>query len=1464
MRSSKYSKHRVLSIVLSLMMVLSCVPSLAFVEETSAATTHSHPVCGSTCKCTSTTHSSNTWKAWDGTTSLATGYYYLTKDVELTSTKILSNGYTTQLCLNGHKITCDGKVFDIYSNNTLVITDCIGTGTIECTGSGPAIGNNRQLNIWGGTILCSGSWDAIEAYVGTGTYIYGGTIEAVDGSAIYAYQGSTINVKGGTLIGGGYSPAIGSQAGSQGTSKLTISGGTFMSNGSETLDIQSGDFTMSGGRVEGNVTIYDTEGVTNVSGGTVTGVLQTDSGTVTITGGSMVLNTTGNTTISTGKFTGTSYICGESNTMTGGDFSLSDTLWLRGKTQISGGIYDYIQTENYPVYLSGTPKIETLNVGYPDTVSAQSEDGTGSYAGNNIKVTLYHPYAATEWEAGDVVIKNVESDAIAEKFVLSGQGTEWKYLERVDNNLVLRTVPHGTWEGNVTWEIRNGVLTISGNGDIYETFRGQYPWSGNSENVTKIVVESGITDIPPYAFENFVNLTTISLPETIQDINLKAFFSCKSLNNLLIPSSVTYINGPTDENEPSYFEGCESLTDLYYFGTVEEWASNVMNSYRIDSADSEMTKHFLVKNEKPATCTEPGKQTYYQFDDTSIYKDMYDADRNVITEVGTVPAPGHTEVIDEAVEATCRADGLTEGSHCSVCGEVFTVQAVIPSSGHKYDNNCDGDCNVCGEERSIQHDYEWVIDEEATCIESGIKHEECTTCHVKRNENTVITTTGQHTYDNECDADCNACEYVRMTTHDYDSVVTEPTCTKEGFTTHTCSVCGDSYRDRETAKLGHTVVIDEAVAATCTEDGVTEGTHCSVCDKVFVAQEVIEAKGHKEVIDPAEEPTCIKDGATEGSHCSVCDEVLVAQDVIKAEGHKLQLMPEKKATCTEDGYTMGIKCTVCEDILLPQIPIVSLGEHTVIIDEAVEPTCMKDGLTEGSHCSVCGEVFEEQETVEAEGHALQLIPEKKMTCTEDGYTAGLKCTACETVLIPQMQIVSPGHTEVIDEAVAATCTEAGLTEGKHCLTCKEVLVAQEEIDASGHALQVIPSVKATCTEEGLTDGVKCTVCETVLIPQVKTPALGHKEVIDPAVEPTCTEEGLTEGKHCRTCDEVLVAQEKIEVKAHEYEADVTEPTCTESGFTIHTCRACGDSYKDTETAKLGHKEVMDPAVEATCAKAGRTEGSHCEVCDEIIVKQEIIDRPEHVYEVIKGKDYTCTEDGLTAGVVCTVCNKAVLPQLVIPAPGHVEVKDEAVKASFEQEGITEGVYCTTCQEVLVEPKVIPALAVPALSGTGYAYNGKAKSPKVTVTDINGNIAVDSNGNAIKYTYKYETKRINVGYHAVTVNIKDNDYYEGTYQVSFTINPAGVSISKLTAASKAFTVKWKKPSAANRKQMTGYQIRYSTSSGMANAKTVTVKSTTAVSKKISKLSAKKYYYVQLRTYKGDRYSKWSTAKRVKTK
>lgn len=163
-----------------------------------------------------------------------------------------------------------------------------------------------------------------------------------------------------------------------------------------------------------------------------------------------------------------------------------------------------------------------------------------------------------------------------------------------------------------------------------------------------------------------------------------------------------------------------------------------------------------------------------------------------------------------------------------------------------------------------------------------------------------------------------------------------------------------------------------------------------------------------------------------------------------------------------------------------------------------------------------------------------------------------------------------------------------------------------------------------------------------------------------------------------------------------------------------------------------------------------------------------------------------------------------------------------------------------------------------LSDTSYTYNGKTKTPTVTVKNTNGTTLKKGT----HYTVSYASGRKNVGKYKVTVKMKGN--YCGTKTLYFTIKPPKTNIAKLTAGKKSVKVNWSKKST----QVSGYQIQYSTSKGFSKAKTKTISSYKTTAYTLKNLSAKKTYYVRVRTYKtvnGTKYySSWSSTKYKKTK
>ena len=205
-------------------------------------------------------------------------------------------------------------------------------------------------------------------------------------------------------------------------------------------------------------------------------------------------------------------------------------------------------------------------------------------------------------------------------------------------------------------------------------------------------------------------------------------------------------------------------------------------------------------------------------------------------------------------------------------------------------------------------------------------------------------------------------------------------------------------------------------------------------------------------------------------------------------------------------------------------------------------------------------------------------------------------------------------------------------------------------------------------------------------------------------------------------------------------------------------------------------------------------------------------------------------------------------------------KQMVTKATTAKDGQTYK-KCSVCGAVTGKT-VIPKASNVKLSKTAYAYNGKVQKPSVTVKDSKGKTL--KNGTDYKISYPKGMK--NVGKYTVKVTLKGN--YSGTKSLTYNINPKGTSVSKVKAAKKGFKVTWKKQAT----QTTGYQVQYSTSSKFKKAKTVTISKNKTTSKSVGKLSAKKKYYVRVRTYKTVKvngknvklYSGWSKAKSVTTK
>ncbi len=771
-----------------------------------------------------------------------------------------------------------------------------------------------------------------------------------------------------------------------------------------------------------------------------------------------------------------------------------------------------------------------------------------------------------------------------------------------------------------------------------------------------------------------------------------------------------------------------------------------------------------------------------------------------LTAQQVVSALGHTEERIPSKPATCTEPGLTAGRKCSVCGTITkeqTVIAVIPhtlgeaikdeSTVVKETCTTDGSyetykyCKKCEYKEFVEkitinklgHEFKVFVEtiEEPTCVDKGIAKYKCSRCDATE-ERQDIPATGIHKEEDipgkpatctetglTAGKKCTVCDLITveqvvipLESHNYDFVVTLPTCTTDGYTTYTCH-CGHTYTDNKVEKLGHDysmVLEDTYIAPKCTVDGKEADKKCVRCDEKIIGDS-IKAIGHKytETVDnSAKAPTCTEDGKEADKKCVNCDDIQVGATITKT-GHDEVIDPEVKPKCTETGLTEGVHCGTCKEVLTPQEIVDALGHDYVSV--VTEPTCTDQGYTTHS-CSRCDSSYIDSYTDKiGENHIFDENAEPitvYATCTVDGYKAKV-CTECGfKEKIEGTDIKSLGHFYEYS-VLTETCTEGGYTT-RTCQDC-DYSDTVDFVNPLGHDC-VATKTYPTCTEQGYTTH-KCSRCEYTHIPADSyVPAYGHQ--FDYALKaPTCTEEGYTINV-CWDCGASFIPDEsRVPPKGHIYAEEittaptctqpgvktftceygcgksytedidptghdmadgvVTDPTCTTDGYTTHKCKNCDYSYTDGKVATTGHTfgdwTVTTPA---KCEEAGEKERI-CEKCD--FVAKEAIPATGHTHTA-KVVAPTCTEKGYTE-YICECGNN--YKDNYVDATGHNNTKtvDENVdNPTCTGNGSKDVVvYCTNknnnveCgHEISRTQEVIPA--------TGHTEGEliQAKQPTCTI------------------------------------------------------------------------------------------------------------------------------------------------------
>ena len=645
-------------------------------------------------------------------------------------------------------------------------------------------------------------------------------------------------------------------------------------------------------------------------------------------------------------------------------------------------------------------------------------------------------------------------------------------------------------------------------------------------------------------------------------------------------------------------------------GCIEHWACDICGQAFVDEEGTvnlensavelpvDAAKHTnLVHHDAvAATCCEQGTIEYWYCDGCdkyftdaagtqSVSKLKLDVDEDKTNHTNLVYYPPKA--------ASCSEEGNIAYYYCDGCKDYFS-----DAEGTKEISKAD---TTLGK---LEHSYKWV----AFNVDGAEYHaQECSKCGDLKN-------TGNHSGGEAyCSgkAVCDVCgfEYGAVDPdnhiHTEKQITVMPTLEQDGLCNIYCTDCEKIVA--ENVKISYDEVcehelvkVDEVPAKceSCTDaEGVKEHYECSICGALFS-----DADGKQPISDESTltiEPLKHYIAEISGEQLANVKVQEWAYDevghwrVCKHCGYRYTdtysthtILGNAEPTCCS-----GSTCVTCGYDDGQRDPDNHSGGTEIV--GAVEPVGDEPGYTGDTKCLGCGEIIEKGRTYYAacpDGCAdtLEFVPAVEKTCTEDGVKAHYICTVCGN-----MYLKSDGTQPTDDAGIVDPCTGHDLHPGKDAITSVDLASLMASLDISKDDLINMikngdfSSLKDITYESLLANlSVKdidhcyddtyhwlgCQRCGKTLEdlrPELEKNGITINERWYELSRKTAHSGGVADCKNKAICDECGEAYGDF--GKHRYDAVVTAPTCTEKGYTTHTCSGCKDSYVDSYTPAAGHK-----------------------------------------------------------------------------------------------------------------------------------------------------------------------------------------------------------------------------------------------------------------------------------------------------
>lgn len=757
---------------------------------------------------------------------------------------------------------------------------------------------------------------------------------------------------------------------------------------------------------------------------------------------------------------------------------------------------------------------------------------------------------------------------------------------------------------NLTWEFADGILTISGTGEMYDySSADPAPWSAKNSDICEITVGDGVTSIGDNAFHSCCAESIDLQCTSLVSIGKNAFSRCTTLTSIFIPDSVQSIGSEA-------FSLCEGLSMVELPTTLTKIPDGIFT-------DCTLLDSITI----PDTVTEIGANAFLRCTAFILEK-----------------LPAGIKSIGAAAFANCgNIESLALPGTLESIGEAaFNGTAIDKAS---FAGTPERWTAIGGDACCIAQDKIDFL--EHTCDFSGWKYDEhkhwqqCT-CGKTQNE-------GAHTGTGKT---CDVCGAVLSEALGSGSIGDglswslsrsgALTISGSGKMPDFSSVANAAPWDKQKDKI-QSVVIESGVQSI--SGGAFSG--CTALEKVSISDTVAQ----------------IDLNAFDG--CTALAEFEVAADnkafssdggvLFSADKELLRCPVGKAADYTVPSGTVAIAggafkdCAKLESLVIPD-SVTAIGESAFENCAALKRITLPKSITklEASCFSGCTALAE------------IALPDGVKTLGEKVFSG---CAALKSVKIPAEvtvipteaffgcssleSITIPKSVSHINERAFDGCTAlkkvdylGSDTDWSQVTkeTCNNALNnAEKSFTRTDHEHKYTDTViPPTCTERGCT--VHLCACGDKREDSY-TPPLGHSY-----------RDGI-----CVRCG--ILDPNRDTQHEHDFIPTVTKPTCLTEGFTTYAC-SCGECYTKDYVSAVGHKTQLQNAKAAGCMTGGYTGDEVCTVCGKVFKQGSVIFALGHDPQPARVKAPTCTESGYTGDLICMRCGDMTQIGKTVAAAGH--------------------------------------------------------------------------------------------------------------------------------------------------------------------------------------------------------------------